>query len=210
MGAQTSKGKAFAEDAEEAGWTTNYRKDGDKEIVVCMKTADCFLTMIWQSGRHDYVSSGLVVQGQARMIRNAATARRMLAGEGIQPVAKRSPIKKHSRPTADPIDGKKQTIDLVEDEAEAESWEDRLRRLRKGLPFKVSSPSEEIRKAVIGKEVTWINSRTKGEESACVLKDPNQKQLRIEYTRNKRRVLTFAAHGQGFRSVHIDAIITVR
>lgn len=209
MGTPNSKGAAFAKDAEEAGWATQIWWHGDVETVVCLKTADLFLTMRWDAGRHDYAASGLVIRGKAKKIRNAAEARRMLTGD-IQPPSERKPTRNRSKVRAEPVGGSSTAATDVLEDVEEESWADRIARMKATLPFKVSSPEKDILKAVIGKKITWINSRTKHEESAHVLSNPNQKQLKIEFTRDtRRRVLTFAAAGEGFRSVHIDSIIQV-
>jgi hypothetical protein len=199
-----SKAERFAEEAKQAGWSAVVQKDGPKEWVIASKDeARVILTAHWDCERFDYPSSSLMVDGAKRTIRNASACRRMLTEETIRPVVERKRSKKPKPITADPIDPK---VDEADDEDEEPAPIPRP----KHLPFKISSPSEEIRKAVIGKEITWWNQRTKMEDSARVLPDPNQRQLKIEYTRDRKRVLSFAAVGEGFRSIHIDAILSVK
>ena len=206
-----SKAEAFAEDAKNAGWRVGYIKDGTREVVTSTKSKDkdVILVMSWVEGRYDYKGSHLLIHEAPRTVRNASEARRMLAGEGLDkaPVVRTKATKKAAaKIKADPVEEDSADVDLYE----GESWESQMNRLRDALPFRVSSPSEQILKAVIGKEITWVNSKSKVMESARVMSNPNQRQLKIEYTAQKRRVLTFASFRGGFRSIHVDQIVGVR
>lgn len=213
-----TKAEQFAKDAKSAGWAADYKKDGSRETVTAFSEKHhATIVMVWELNtrcKNDvYKQSFLEIDGNTRVVRNNTQACRMLAGQDLivdPPSRKRSVVPKTTaKAVAEPVGKRKQEADLADDPPQ-ESWEDRMRRLQKKLPFKISSPSEDIRKAVIGKEIVWINSKTRQPESARLLKDPNQRQLKVEYTAQKRRVLTFAANGQGFRSIHIDAIISVK
>jgi hypothetical protein len=79
------------------------------------------------------------------------------------------------------------------------------------IPHPIAAMSaDKVREYVLGKEIIWRNSISRGTESAHVLPRPDQRQLRIEYGANKRRILVFASAGGGYRSVYLDSILDIK
>lgn len=209
----TSKAQTFADDAIQAGWTLeDSTATGSTEIITISHDGyRARMVMVWENGRYIYAKSSVVVAGHTRTVRNASEGRRFLAGiEAPKTTLPRKP--KRRKTLAEPA---QRNGDAPADTAGDEPDEDEMdadeifRRRRESLPFTVASPAETILKAVVGREIVWQSSLSGEILSAQVLPDPDQKQLRIEYTRARKRVLTFAARGEGFRSVYIESIIEV-
>lgn len=208
-----SKAAAFAEDAKQAGWDVSDQKTkGTTETVIIRnETYGAVMVMVWEGGRYIYAKSELTVGGHRRTVRNASEGRRFLAGVEAPKttIPKRRP-KRHAPDVQRMLDGIGAAAD-DEDES-PEEWDPfaGVEDQAKNLPFKVSSPAADILATVVGKEIVWISSLTGAVCSAHTLPSPDQKQLRIEYNAAKKRILTFAARGEGFRSVYIESIIAVR
>lgn len=200
-----SKAQAFARDAEEAGWKVQTWKDDDGITDVVTATnggsgqSRKTIFLVWVGEKYSYEDSYQSTgddktPGKSKTIRNASEARRIISqASGINIETKKVPRKgQETKPTRD-------------FEAEAR----RVMPEKKRLPFKTSSPDRKILESVVGKTIRWWNAKARHEEVASVLADPDQRQLRIEWTRDKKRVLTFAAKDGGFRSVYLDRILEV-
>lgn len=208
-----SKAAAFAEDAVKAGWTlADHTGRNEREIVTIRHDGyDATMVMVWEGGCYTYARSSLVVQGHNRTVRNASEGRRFLSGvEAPKVTIPRKGKAKRRKRLADPAqNGKGTAPEDTTFELDGDDFMAERERRRKRLPFKVSSPAEDILKAVVGREIVWESSLSGDILAATVLPNPDQKQLRIEFNRNKKRILTFAARGEGFRSVYIESIIEV-
>lgn len=197
------KAATFAQDAIEAGWTahTFTNEDGYDIVQAHYGSGETrrALVLFWLNDRYVYESSfqgtGPASSMKMTTIRNASEARRILAeATGVRIETKKVPKQRQAE---------------VEPQRDFDA-EDRPRRPeKKRLPFKVSSPDADILKAVVGKTIVWWNERARRTEQATVLAAPNQRQLRIERTMAQKRVLTFAALGEGFRSVYVEAILEI-
>lgn len=89
------------------------------------------------------------------------------------------------------------------------------------LPFDAESTDEELKDALIGRNVTWVNRHSGETDSAMVSTDPKH----FKVTRNGHDYLTFVypipqrvlanfgkvqdAETYGFRSVYLDSIVSV-
>lgn len=214
-----SKAEGFAKDATQAGWKlVDKAVKGDSEVITIQHDGyGATMVMVWENGCYIYAKSSLVVQGHNRTVRNASEGRRFLAGvEAPKTVLPRKA--KRRKALADPApDGKVNgrvkangaASAPAQDEATPIDAREILRRKRAKLPFRPSSPAEAVLKAVVGREIVWQSRLTGDILSASVLPNPDQKQLRIEFNRKQERILTFAARGEGFRSVYIESIVEV-
>lgn len=100
---------------------------------------------------------------------------------------------------------------------------------RSPLPFDIEEASdEEIIKAVRGRKLVWLNQMAGEFEQAVVpgrklveVKDPDKpgamkkvwrtsRNIKMSTTSAGRRVLTFAAVGEQFRSIGLDTLVQVR
>lgn len=188
------KAESFLADAKARGWNVESTRNGNKTTVLATRGENESVSVTWENNAC-LNECWHRLDGKNKKLRNAAAARRVLEGS----TKTSSPNSKTSTPRV-PLPT--QTLELPSDDqpqAPIPEW---------GTKY-VSKPDKEILAKVIGKEITWVNSRTRQLDSATVLKDPNQRQLRVEYTRARRRVITFAALGEGFRSVYVDAIVSV-
>jgi hypothetical protein len=205
-----SKAAAFVEDAKKAGWELADQQVADSTEIVTIENSayGAVMVLVWENGRYIYAKSALQIGGHHRTIRNASEGRRFLAGVEAPKDTPRRPAKRRPiAPPAKPI--RDESADADEDEPDDYDPYAPPEYAR-NLPFQVSSPSAEILAAVVGKEIVWVSSQTKNICSASTLPNPDQRQLRIEYNPAHKRILTFAARGEGFRSVYIESIIDVR
>jgi hypothetical protein len=194
------KAQQFADDAKAAGWEVTHKAVGDRETVAAHK-GEIQMALVWDANRYNYPDSQLLVSGQPKTVRNASEARKILAGVEVprastprKPTAKsatRKP-KRVARPAPDDTDDEPQRRNPT--------WGERYRAL----------PNDEIRRKVLGKTIVWRNTLSGLVQEAAVMKDPNQKQLRVEFNKSQRRIITFASIGGGFVSVYVDAIIELR
>ena len=192
-----SKAESFQTEAETAGWKTKVERDGTRVTVTATRAKEV-VSVTWE-GNACLNESIYLLDGRSRKLRNAAAARRILNQDGAERAPANKPKRKSSVVT--PVIPQPRVTEDEEPEPQRRpTWGSRH----------ISVPDREILRKVLGKEIIWINSRTKVEDRATVLANPDQRQLRVEYTGSKRRVITFAAKGEGFRSVYVDAIVTVR
>lgn len=206
-----SKAEIFADEAVKAGWTLADKaaEDTTEIITIAHDGYGARMVMVWERGCYIYAKSSLVVQGHQRTVRNASEGRRFLAGvEAPKTTIAKRPKRKKAI-SIEPAPNGRAGADQADVDDEGPSREELIERRRRRLPFKVSSPAADILKSVVGKEIVWQSSLSGDILSAQTLPDPDQKQLRIEYNRNKKRILTFAARGEGFRSVYVESIIEV-
>jgi hypothetical protein len=194
------KAEAFRAEAEAAGWETALGRNGARVTVTAVRGPKQreVVTVTWE-GNACLNESVYLLNGRGRKLRNAAAARRVLAQSVETATSKKATARNSSRIIPQP------RAEMVDEEQEVErpkppTWGQRH----------CSLPDREILKKVVGKEIIWINGRTKMEERATVLSSPDQRQLRIERNLTQRRVVTFAAKGAGFRSVYVDAIVAVK
>jgi hypothetical protein len=202
-----SKAEAFAQNAIDEGWVLDKKESHEdngatiEKIVITSERLRATMTMVWRNDCYDYKQSGLSVVGHNRTVRNASEGRRFL--KEIAP-PKTSPIGKSRRTKrrADPVPSVPAQGETY-DESEI-AYEPAPR------PFSDDTPDDDVIKAVLGREVVWESSITNNVLSATVLPSADQKHLRIErHPHNNKRILTFAARGEGFRSVYLSSIIEV-
>lgn len=190
--ALATRGTHFAEDAEKAGWEVSLEagENGRETVTARHASSGLEMVMVWDSGRYNYPESYQKRDGEKKTIRNAAEARRILCGATGAKLETKRVIRK-VKPTRD--------------------WDAEANPVRpqpKRLPFKISQPDRDIIEAVLGKEVSWWNEKARRIESARVMSDKDQRHLKIIEAKGKR-ILNWAAYGEGFRSVYIENILEV-
>jgi hypothetical protein len=202
-----SKAERFLLDAKEAGWDGALETSGEIQTVVVTRGTE-EIKISWRRGA---CADGSTYRNgdYTRTLRNAAACLRQLSAAPIAPPARKRVSRKVRVPRIAPTAGaanKAAGANGADLEEERESV-----RMRKSLPFKISAPDAVVLKAVIGKEIVWENSISGGYLNARVLPNPDQKQLRIEYSPvNRKRIITFAAAGEGYRSVYVESIVSVK
>jgi hypothetical protein len=188
-----SKGEQFLEDAIKAGWDSKMESEDGKETVTCVfENGKMKMVMIWDGTCYNYKESyQILVTGAKKTVRNASEARRVLQGaSGIKPEQR----SRSNKPLlADDFD----TPDMPPRRPEPHN-----------LPFKISDPDRAIIESVIGKKIVWWSESKRVVESSAVMANPKQNHLKI-VRKGSRRILNWAAAGEGFRSVYIDLIVEV-
>lgn len=187
----SSKADLFRQFAADNGWKAEVVRDGSKSTVVAVREKDGARLSISWNGNACINESTIEVAGSIRKLRNAAACQAFISGTAAMKPAEVSKTAK-----ADKTDGVE-----VEDERPVlppPDWGEKYRDAR----------ADEIRKAVTGRTIAWINTAKREIETATV---PRHAQLvRVEVSpRSMRRVLTFAAAGEGFRSIYIERIVSV-
>jgi len=189
-----SKGQQFHEDAIKAGWTSKLKTSGvNRETVTCdFSESRMKIVMVWDGTRYNYDDSYQVLtSGSKKTVRNASEARRVLQGASGIKLEARS---KSNKPTLlDDFD----TPDLPPRRPEPHN-----------LPFAISAPDRVIIEAVVGKKIVWWSESKRAVESSAVMANPKQNHLTI-VRKGSRRILNWAAAGEGFRSVYVDLIVEV-
>lgn len=197
-----SKAEIFKTDAINAGWKAEIKTKGNLSTVIAKRKKDGATLSITWDGEKCLNETTITIAGHTRKLRNAAAGRRELIGETIMP---KDPGSKPSKP-------KKKR--LPDDEAPPSNSDEDDETPQIPTPqwgfVNAAAPAEHILEAVRGKTITWINASKHAVESATVLGNADQRQLRVETSPvNSKRLLTFAARGEGFRSVYIDRIVSV-
>lgn len=189
-----SKGQQFHEDAMKAGWKSEMEtSDNGRETVTCsFLEGRMKMVMVWDGTRYNYDESfQILVTGAQKTVRNASEARRVLQGASGIKLEERS---RSNKPTLlDDFD----TPDLPPRRPEPHD-----------LPFTLSAPDRAIIQAVIGKRISWWSESKRVVECSSVMPNPKQNHLKI-VRKGSRRILNWAAAGEGFRSVYIDLIVEV-
>ena len=194
-----AKATQFAEDARAAGWDAEISTEGDLTTVTAMRGVE-EIRITWK-GEACQDGSTYKNGGHIRTMRNAAACRRQMAvapGQAVPPAPRR--IRSRASRSLASI-----TDDLEDDASpmDAESY-------RALLPFDLDDEADQILKALLGREITWRSSLTKGLQSAVVLPQEDQKHFSVDtHPKNNKRILTFAAKGSGFRSVYLSSIVAV-
>lgn len=199
--ARPSLGKAtqFYLKAEELGWTTTAKtKSGDEKRVV-VERGDERIDIAWRSEVFVPDATYVLVPGQARRLKNAAEAYRLLARSVEDAVAAASapsaPKKAPASATA--------------------------KRRPRRMPFDPKTATDaEVLAGVLDRKVTWYNSMTEAWESGFVATTksvrgqgqvPMRTEPTISFARDEdggvpRRVLNFVDPHCGFRALFVDAI----
>jgi hypothetical protein len=188
-----TKGQQFLEDAIKAGWKSELVESDGRETVTCdFDNGKMKMVMIWDGTRYDYADSyQILVTGARKTVRNASEARRVLQGaSGIK-------LEERSRSNKPTLLDDFETPDLPPRRPEPHD-----------LPFTISAPDRAIIEAVIGKKIVWWSESKRTVESSTVMNNPKQNHLKI-VRKGSRRILNWAAAGEGFRSVYVDLIVEV-
>jgi hypothetical protein len=188
-----TKGQQFLEDATKAGWKSEMASSDGKDVVTCLfEGSKMKIVMIWDGTRYNYDESyQILATGTRKTVRNASEARRVLQGASGIKLEERS---RSNKPTLlDDFD----TPDLPPRRPEPHD-----------LPFTISAPDRAIIEAVIGKKIVWWSESKRTVESSTVMNNPKQNHLKI-VRKGSRRILNWAAAGEGFRSVYLDLIVEV-
>lgn len=194
------KAEVFKTDALNAGWKADIKTKGELSTVTATREEDGAVLSISWKGEACLNECTLTVDGHTRKLRNAAACRRELSGDSSTPVAKTS----NSTPKAPKPVRRMAVADAEEDDEQPRVPQPVWGRLH------AEAPATDIFKAVRGRTITWLNALKGETESATVLPKADQRQLRIEKSpRNGKRLLTFAAAEEGFRSVYIERIVNV-
>jgi hypothetical protein len=208
----TDKAEAFADEASALGWKTELTRKGDKATVVAVLD-DKELSIAWR-GSACLNEVTFTEDGHTRKLRNAAAARRKLAEEAEETPAAKGKQSAQSMKPKPPKTKKKK-----EPKPKPEPFKS-TPKPRTSMPFDPETASdEEILKAVQGRKITWYNRISRGYDSARVMNQPNQKQLKIQINQRNERCLTWCAvednvplgedYRGPFRSVRISAITSV-
>lgn len=206
-----TKAQDFLQAVTEAEWIGELVAEETHEIVIA-RGPGSVLTLVWVGNSYSYPQSSYVNgAGNERKIRNASEALRIIANGGSFP---------RSKVTTSLDNGRAVVTTGITSKGSSSDEDEYVHPLEraKNLPFHLGSSSEAIVTAVRGKIVTWYNSKMRSEESAQVMNRNEQKFLRIEMGKNRRRVLVFAEGdpvdprmaGGGFRSIYLDAIVRVK
>lgn len=189
-----SKGQQFHEDAEKAGWESKLAASKNNRETVTCSFAECRMqiVMVWDGTRYNYDESyQILANGSRKTVRNASEARRVLQGaSGIK-------LEQRSRSNKTTLLDDFDTPDMPPRRPEPHD-----------LPFTISAPDRAIIEAVIGKKIVWWSESKRAVESSVVMNNPQQNHLKI-VRKGTRRILNWAAAGEGFRSVYIDLIVEV-
>lgn len=194
------KAEVFKTDALNAGWKAEIKTKGELSTVVATREEDGAVMSISWKGEACLNECIITVDGHTRKLRNAAACRRELSDDSTP-----TPKTSNSTPkAAKPVRRAAAAADLEEDDEQPRMPQPVWGRLH------AEAPATDIFKAVRGRTITWLNA-LKGEvESATVLDKADQKQLRIEKSPvNGKRLISFAASEEGFRSVYIERIVSV-
>lgn len=189
-----TKGQQFHEDAIKAGWKAELAASSpNRETVTCsFENGKMKIVMVWDGSCYNYKESyQILVNGSKKTVRNASEARRVIQGASGIKLEERS---RNNKPIlADDFD----TPDAPPRRPEPHD-----------LPFTISAPDRVIIEAVVGKRIAWWSESKRTVETSAVMANPKQNHLKI-VRKGSRRILNWAAAGEGFRSVYIDLIVEV-
>lgn len=198
------KAEAFRDIALQLGWDASLTQSGDRSTVTASRGNEK-ISITWRGNAclNEVTHS---IGGKVRKLRNASAARKHMGGVsegGSSPSSPSGGPRKAGRPR------KSQPATSEADGEETDSLE--YVPHKPVLPFDIDlAGNEEVLKSVIGREIIWKNSMSGNLDSARVLKNPDQKQLRIDRNAKHERCITFAAQGEGFRSVRLSSIQEIR
>jgi hypothetical protein len=191
-----TKAAQFAADAEAAGWSIGIQTSGDLVTVTATRDAE-EIEISWK-GEACQNGSTYRNGGYCKSMRNAAACRRQMslaAGQATPPSNRRARRRPASSATAE------DSYEESPEDADA---------FRLELPFQLDDEAEQILKLLLGKMITWKSSLTRNLHSAVILPNADQNHIQIEeHPKNGKRILTFAAKGEGFRSVYLESIVAV-
>lgn len=188
------KAEAFRQDAETAGWSTDIKQNGARVTILASRSNEV-VSVTWE-GNACLNECMHTIDGKDKKLRNAAAARRVLIGSSPKTSSQSDSSSTKASAKAKVVPQPRVEVEQPDVPRRPPSWGARH----------ISKPDAEILELVRGKEITWINSRTKEVETAVVM----PRQLKIMRTAAHKRVVTFASKGEGFRSIYLDAIASVK
>lgn len=192
------KAEAFRAEAEKEGWEISVEHAGARVTVTATRGKEA-VQVTWEKNAC-LNECFYTIDGKNKKLRNAAAAKRVLVNAEVSGSTS-VPVKRISAKPSGVIPQPRNGADIdIDRTPPIPVWGARH----------IAKPDREILRLVVGKQITWLNSRTKQLETARVLSSPDQRQLRIEWTRAQKRVITFAAYGEGFRSLYLEAIVSVK
>lgn len=203
-GSSVRKAEEFVADAKKWGW----EPDGIEAVAtlasVTVRRGDETIFIQWKDGRfQENCTHG--IGGRSVKLRNASAARGAMT----------TPAEKVRRDVRRRVPGQKVADSMP----------------KAALPFDLDKATdEEVLKAVEGRQLTWRNSMSGDLERVRVPRTEydtvsitkegkvvgtkqvkaNNLQTKLSTTKAGRRVLTWAAPGEGFRSVALDSLLQIR
>lgn len=189
------KAEAFLSDAKEAGWEAALERNGAKATVTATRPSDgAVMSISWQ-GEACLNECSITTNGHFKKLRNAAACRRTLTSD----TPAKSPVQRRKQRPATPAPEDLDDVEDVERTVPEPDWG------RTHADVSDTLLLEELR----GKTITWINVKKRMLEQATIDSKRNR-HLRIEVSPvSRKRAVTFAAQGDGFRSIYVDRIVSV-
>lgn len=192
---KSDKASIFRDEAIDAGWDAEVSRDGSLATVTATRESDgAVLSIVWDDDKC-LNEVRLTVNGYTRKVRNAGAARRELVGE----FQKFKKLKQQAKPPT-------QKLKSIPVEEESPEILPELPTPGWGAEHEIE-PDAIVLAAVVGKKISWYNPKTRIMQTAIVPDKPRLLWIQISPI-TLRRVLNFAAAGEGFRSVYIDQIVS--